>query len=356
MKAAYLDLSTTNPAYNLALEQYVFDDLPRDRTYLMLWQNQNAVIIGRHQNARAEVDHDYALRHNIQVVRRLSGGGAVYHDLGNLNFTFITNERGGGEDSFSAFCRPVIQALAGLGVWTEMTGRNDIVIQGKKISGNAQYRRQGRVMHHGTLLFDSDLAAAQAVLRPCQEKLSSKGVASVSSRITNIRPHLPHDMPLPAFREYLLRSILEKIPAETQPLSDQDLEAVERLRLERYASSGWNYGPSPKYTLLRRRRVEGCGLVEAKIIVEQGKIQNIAFSGDFFSIEEPEMLSHRFLGCPLEESACRAALSGVDVSHYFIGLRNKDLVELLTGSELYAAPDPPCTGHRNGGTEWTMRY
>ncbi len=332
MKAAYLNLTTTDPAYNLAMEQHVFDGLPRDRSYLMLWQNENTVVVGRHQDARAEVNQDYIDRHGTQVIRRLSGGGAVYHDLGNLNFTFITDARRGEENGFAAFCRPVARALARLGVRAEVIGRNDMAVQGKKFSGSAQYRCQNRVMHHGTILFDSDLAAAQAALSPPAEKLSRNGVASVRSRIANIRPYLAQDMSLPEFRAFLLCALVEETGAKPWVLSRWDLAEAERLRRERYALPEWNYGPLQRHTLIRRRWFEGCGLVEARMILRQGTIQSLTFTGDFFGAEEPDALVQHLLGCPLEKHSCQAALSNIEVPIYFAGLDRERLAELLTAS------------------------
>ena len=155
MKLSYLDLMTTDPSYNLAMEQYVFDCLPRDRMYFMLWQNDNAIIVGKYQNTISEINEQAVRERGIRVVRRLSGGGAVYHDMGNLNFTFITDAGGSSALDMKLFCAPVVRTLAALGVKAEVNGRNDITIDGKKFSGNSQYLRQGRVMHHGTIMFDS---------------------------------------------------------------------------------------------------------------------------------------------------------------------------------------------------------
>ena len=162
----FIDVSSTDPDFNLALEQYVFDTLPRDRNYFMLWRNDNAVIVGRHQNTLAEVNEPYIKEHGIRVVRRLSGGGAVYHDLGNLNFTYIQDSASGIQLDLAMFCRPLAQAISALGAAAEVNGRNDITIDGKKFSGNAQYVKDGRVMHHGTIMFDSDLSRAGLALTP----------------------------------------------------------------------------------------------------------------------------------------------------------------------------------------------
>ena len=329
MKLSYLDLTTTDPSYNLAMEQYVFDCLPRDRMYFMLWQNDNAIIVGKYQNTLSEINLEAVERRGIRVVRRLSGGGAVYHDMGNLNFTFITDAASGTALDMKLFCQPVVRTLAALGVHAEVNGRNDITIDGKKFSGNSQYLRQGRVMHHGTIMFNSDLSVVSEALQVDPTKFQTKGVRSVRSRVTNVADHLDRPVSLPEFRRILLENILRENPGQPYPLTPKDLAAVEKLREGRYAAWDWNYGQSPACTVLRRRRVEGCGLVEAYISVDSGLISAIAFRGDFFSAVEPEELAPRFVGRTPDQAGFAAALEGVDVSRYFAGLQNDQLIEIL---------------------------
>lgn len=329
MKLSYLDLTTTDPSYNLAMEQYVFDCLPRDRMYFMLWQNDNAIIVGKYQNTLSEINLEAVERRGIRVVRRLSGGGAVYHDMGNLNFTFITDAASGTALDMKLFCQPVVRTLAALGVHAEVNGRNDITIDGKKFSGNSQYLRQGRVMHHGTIMFNSDLSVVSEALQVDPTKFQTKGVRSVRSRVTNVADHLDRPVSLPEFRQILLENILRENPGQPYPLTPEDLAAVEKLREERYAAWDWNCGQSPACTVLRRRRVEGCGLVEAYISVDGGLISAIAFRGDFFSAVEPEELAPRFVGRTPDQAGFAAALEGVDVSRYFAGLQNDQLIEIL---------------------------
>ena len=329
MKLSYLDLTTTDPSYNLAMEQYVFDCLPRDRMYFMLWQNDNAIIVGKYQNTLSEINLEAVERRGIRVVRRLSGGGAVYHDMGNLNFTFITDAASGTALDMKLFCQPVVRTLAALGVHAEVNGRNDITIDGKKFSGNSQYLRQGRVMQHGTIMFNSELSVVSEALQVDPTKFQTKGVRSVRSRVTNVADHLDRPVSLPEFRRILLENILRENPGQPYPLTPKDLAAVEKLREERYAAWDWNYGQSPACTVLRRRRVEGCGLVEAYISVDSGLISAIAFRGDFFSAVEPEELAPRFVGRTPDQAGFAAALEGVDVSRYFAGLQNDQLIEIL---------------------------
>lgn len=329
MALTYLDLQTTDPAFNLAAEEYVFDHLPRDRSYCMLWQNDNAIIIGKHQNTLAEINLPFVEQRGIRVVRRLSGGGAVYHDMGNLNFTFITDAGDAEKLDFRLFCQPVVQALARMGVQAEINGRNDMTIDGKKFSGNSQYLREGRVMHHGTLLFDSDLTVVSQALQVDPAKIQAKGIQSVRSRVTNVRPYLPQDEPLPRFRQLLLQEIIRENGGTPYTFTPDDLAVIQQLKERRYDRWEWNFGESPACTLHKKQRVEGCGSVEAFLEVTKGLISGVSFRGDFFSVREPEELAQRLLGLRPERRAYQAALDGVDAGLYFSGLSTEQLIDLL---------------------------
>ena len=327
----YLNLTTTDPAFNLAVEEYVFDYLPKDRMYVMLWQNDNAIIIGKNQNTLAEINESYVKEQGIRVVRRLSGGGAVYHDMGNLNFTVIADAQGETLD-FGRFCALVVKALQRVGVHAEINGRNDMTIDGKKFSGNAQYLRQGRIMHHGTILFDSNASVLANALQVDEAKIQAKGVKSVRSRVTNVRPCLPVDMTLPQFRQILLSTILEEEPGEEYVLTEKDLKIVEKLKRDRYDTWEWNYGHSPECTLHRKGRVEGCGTVEAFITLRDGKISQLVFKGDFFGIQEPEQLADMLIGCRPDRASLEEKLASTDVSRYFMGLTATGLAAILADS------------------------
>lgn len=329
MKLFYLNLSTTDPAFNLAAEQYVFDSLSRDRMYFMLWQNDNAIIIGKYQNTFAEINESYVKEHEIRVIRRLSGGGAVYHDLGNLNFTFIADAGDLSTLNFRIFCEPVIRTLAKFGIIAEVSGRNDMTIDGRKFSGNSQYLKQGRVMHHGTILFDSDLFVVANALQVDESKFQSKASKSVRSRVTNVAEHFPVPVSLQEFRSTLLADIAQSTGSEAYTFSDSDLAAIEKLRVERYDTWAWNYGFSPACTIERRARIEGCGTVDIHINVSGGLISEMHFYGDFFSIQEPDLLAARFVGLIPDEQGYVKALEGVDVSQYFVGLSHDALLQLL---------------------------
>lgn len=326
MPMIYLESHSTDPAFNLALEQYVFDRLPRNQAYFMLWQNDNAIIVGRHQNTAAEINAAYVKEHGIHVVRRLSGGGAVYHDLGNVNFTFITDDQGGGLD-LRAFCLPVVRALERLGVVAEISGRNDITIDGRKFSGNAQYRREGRVMHHGTILFDSDLSVVSQALNPPPDKLASHAVQSVRGRVTNVKPYLGSGVDLPAFWSMLRETMVDERSLPLYELTAEDLAAVELLRKERYATWEWNFGGSPRYSVEKFRRVKGCGRIELSMEVTGGILTALSACGDYFG--DGDTVTAALIGCRMEANALLAALSGLDVGLCFSGLTAAELVDIL---------------------------
>lgn len=320
----YLETGSTDPAYNLAFEEFVLTHRT-EGDILILWQNDNAVIIGRNQNTAEEIDQGFVDAHGIRVVRRNTGGGAVYHDLGNLNYSFITDAGA----SKSAFTDPVIRTLRSLGLDAEVSGRNDILVSGKKVSGTAQQVSKGRVLHHGTLLFDSDSSMITGALTPDPGKFQSKGVKSVRSRVGNIRSFLKTDMTLSQFRVHLAGYLLKDIPHSRFELTEEDRCAVEAIRSARYGTWQWNYGASPACDIVRRKRVEGAGSIQAHITLEKGCIRELVFRGDYFSTEDPAALGDLLRGCPLTREALTDALSAVDVGRYISGLTQKDLQSIL---------------------------
>jgi len=328
-KLRWIDLRTTDPTYNLAAEQYVFDELPRDSSYFMLWQNDNAVIIGKYQNTYAEIDSDYVSAHGIKVVRRLSGGGAVYHDMGNLNFTFITDAGDSEQLNMRLFCEPIVRTLAVLGIRAEINGRNDMTVEGKKFSGNSQYMRGGRIMHHGTLMVSSDLSVLMNALRVDSSKLESKGMKSVRSRVTNLSEHTENGIDLDDFRRLLIENIAEVGGGTEYRFSEEDLRGIEKLQAERYSQWDWNYGKSPSGIIRCSERVEGCGKLEIYIETEHGLISSAQFCGDFFSAREPSELAEILSGCRYSRESLGERLGTVEISDYFYGLTLSRFLDMI---------------------------
>ena len=327
----YIASTSTDPRWNLALEQYVFDCLDRSRSYFMLWQNHNTIVVGKNQNTVAEINNDFVRQHDITVVRRLSGGGAVYHDLGNLNFTFITDADKMDGIDLHMFCVPIVETLRSFGVQAEISGRNDITVDGKKFSGNSQYIREGRVMHHGTIMFDSDLTMVSRALQVDREKILSKGIKSVVSRVTNLRPYLPDGVTLDCFRQRLLDYLSAAEPLHPLTLTPEDLRRIDAIRDARYATWDWNYGRSPAYTDRRRQRFDGCGQVEVALSVEGGRLTDIQFFGDFFGSGDTAQLSQLLRGCTYRRDAVQSLLETIDLERYIHNLSAPQLSALITG-------------------------
>lgn len=325
----YIESPSTDPYYNLALEQYLFDTIGQTEPLFMLWRNDNTIVVGRHQNTAEEINADFVRANGVRVVRRLSGGGAVYHDLGNLNFTFITDGGSGMGLDLHLFCQPVAQALGELGVVAEISGRNDITIDGKKFSGNAQYKKNGRVMHHGTIMFDCNLDILGQALQVSADKIASKGVKSVRSRVTNVRPYLTKDATVEEFKDLLAGFILGTDHPEKYELTAEDLAAVQALRDERYATWEWNFGQSPKYDLRKERRVDGVGKLELFLQVEGGCIAGLEAYGDFFGDGAAGAVTTALLGCRLEEEAVLSALEKVDLQRHFHHLTVEEFCKIL---------------------------
>lgn len=327
----YIESRQTDPRYNLALEQFVFDSFGRSHSYFMLWQNHNSIIVGKHQNTVAEINAAFVNAHNISVVRRLSGGGAVYHDLGNLNYTFITDADTSNVIDFAAFCRPIQEALISFGVPVEISGRNDMTIEGKKFSGNAQYIKQGRVMHHGTLLYDSDLNVLSQALNVTDDKIESKGIKSVKSRVTNIRPYMKTDMPIEGFWIALKNYLFAAFNMEEYNFSGSEKAAVEEIKERIYSQWIWNYGKSPAHSLRKERRIEGCGKIEILLDVgKDGIIKDIAFYGDFFGAGDPEELAEILTGHHFEYNEIAGIIKDVNISRYFNNLDAGAFLALLS--------------------------
>ena len=326
----YIESGKTDPRYNLALEQFVFDSLDRRGDYFMLWQNHNSIITGKNQNTSAEINTNFVNAHNISVVRRLSGGGAVYHDLGNINFTFITDANKEKTHDFATFCEPIQKALISFGVPAEISGRNDMTANGKKISGNARYIKQGRIMHHGTLLYDSDLDMLSNALNPSNDKIESKAIKSVKSRVANIRPFMKTDMPVKDFFSALKENMFNLLNLREYILSGGEEAQVEKLKENIYSQWSWNYGASPPYNVRKKRCIENCGTIEILIDIEkEGVIKNIAFYGDFFSNDDLSELCAMLEGNHLNCEELEKTLQNTNISNYFYNLEKKEFLSVL---------------------------
>ncbi len=329
MNICYIESGSTNAAYNLAFEQYVFDDMPKDRQYFMLWQNNNAIIIGKNQNTMEEINSAIVKEKNVDVVRRLSGGGAVYHDIGNLNFTFISDAQNVEKLNMKVFTEPIISTLCELGIEAKQTGRNDIVINGKKFSGNSQYIKNNRVMHHGTILFDSNLDMIQKMLNVSKQKIKSKGLKSIKSRMTNIKDHLDSDIELTTFIEILKKNVFKNAAVEDYILGPDDDNKIQQIMKERYGSWDWNYGFSPEYSIVREQNIEGCGHVKLYIDIKDGRIDKFSSSGDYFGSGDICDLEELLKDRRYEDSEIRRALKDVNIDYYYNKMAKDVFIRLM---------------------------
>lgn len=326
----YIVNNTHKPDYNIALEEYCFKKLLHHDKVFILWINEPAIIVGKHQNTIEEINTEYVKEHGIHVVRRISGGGAVYHDLNNLNYTIISNEDKGADFDFKTFSKPVIDTLADLGVKAEFTGRNDIVIDGKKICGNAQAYIQGRVMHHGCLLFDTDLTVLSKALEAPKDKIESRSVKSARSVVDNILPNLPGKISVQEFAHKLLEHMKAKFPEmQEYSFSEEELAEIENLRATKFGTWEWNYGYSPKFGIERQSRYKA-GKIQVFADVKNSVIRQIRFFGTFFGNNSNlSDVENALIGVKYIADDVRKALSGIEFNHYFAGFSLDELTEAV---------------------------
>lgn len=318
----------TDPRINLAIEEYALKNLDINETYLLFYINEPSIIIGKNQNSVEEINTEYVESNGIHVVRRLSGGGAVYHDLGNLNYSFITKDDGNSFHNFRKFTEPVIAALKQMGVNAELSGRNDILAEGRKISGNAQFSTKGRMFTHGTLLFNSEMDHIVSALRVKKDKIESKGIKSVRSRVANISEFLTEQLTIEEFRSSLLKFIFQGEEVTEYVLTEEDWERIHQLSKERYQNWDWNYGKSPKFNLQHSHRFP-VGQIDVRLDVEKGVIENCKIYGDFFGVGDVSEIERMLIHVRYEKSELEAALKEIDTTYYFGNVSKEEFINLI---------------------------
>jgi lipoate-protein ligase A len=323
----YIVNASKDPFFNMALEEYLFTSAKYQQDIFLLWQNERTIVVGRHQNTLEEINNDYVKENGISVVRRLSGGGAVYHDAGNLNFTFLKRNVTRYDVNFTYFVQPVIDTLAKFGIKADFSGRNDITIEGKKFSGNAQYFTAQGLLHHGTLLFDSDFSVLAKSLQVKEHKYLSKGVKSVQSRVINIKQCLTGNSTLEDFRNTLVETVFSYLEQECaeEELDEEDLAAIQTLVAHRYGTWDWNYGESPKYNFRQERVLPG-GTVTTFLEIEKGKIKQCSICGDFFTFADINEFTGALVGTKYEENAIRERLLELQAEKYFYNIALEELL------------------------------
>lgn len=295
----------------------------------MLWINKPALIVGRNQNTLSEINIDYAKKENLCVVRRLSGGGATFHDLGNLNFTFIADNQLSDFTNFKKFAQPIIDVLQNLSVNAEFSGRNDLTIEGKKFSGNAQCKYKNKILHHGSLLFSCDLQHLNNALNVDPAKFQDKSVKSVSSRVTNISDYLKSPLYISDFSEIIMQHILgTNTECKLYQFNDYDIKKINELAQNKYSTWEWNFGKSPKYNLKKKKKYK-FGLVEFNLDVKNGVINNAKFFGDFFGKYDIGHIETALIGVNHTPEDIRKALSSFNINDYFSNISIDDLLEGL---------------------------
>ncbi len=323
----YLHNNSTDAHFNMAFDRFCLEQMPLEEPLFYLWQNAPAVIIGLNQNAHTEVNLPYLEANNIKLARRVTGGGAVYHDLQNLNYTIVGRtldlERYGVDSP-----QPIVEALQELGVPALLSGRNDILVDGRKVSGYAKRGWRDHTMIHGTLMYNVDIETLSEVLAVKAEKLQVHGIASVKSRVANLKDYLPNIASVDELQSELERILSRDHTDKEIVLNDAQLAVIEQIAQEKFRTWEWNYGHSPKADIVRKKRL-GCGTVEVHLTIEKGRIENIDFIGDFLGREPVSTLSKKLVGTPFDRQSIAEPVANLKISDWFDNLTAEQFTDLL---------------------------
>lgn len=326
----YIKTRWNIPYYNMAFENYVMNNDDFKDDYVFFYIHSPSIIVGKHQNTIEEINSKYVKDNDIIVARRNTGGGAVYHDEGNLNFSFITTKKEDeNEIDFKKYTLPIINALKKLGVDAYLSGRNDILVDGKKISGNAQGLNKNKVLHHGTLMFNVDVEALVNSLNVSQMKIESKAIKSVKSRVLNIKDVLDIKMDIYQFKDFILDEIFSEMDMEEYRLTDKDYENIEKLVKDKYGTWEFNYGYSPKFSIKNKKKFESSGLIEVMLDVKSGIIEDIKISGDYFSVKETDDLEDMIKGLNYREDDIKSLFKTIKLDDYITNIKNEEFISLL---------------------------
>jgi len=321
----FIENPNTDPYRNHALEEWLMDHFEED--CFMLWRNDKAILLGKNQNVHSEIDIPFARQQGIKIVRRITGGGTVFTDAGNIMFSFISCDGRRDFADFRKFTAPILEALHNLDIQAEFSGRNDLTIGGKKFSGNAQCRYGDKILHHGTLMYQADTTELSKALKSREIKLRDKGVSSIKSRVTNIADYMDSPLDIEEFRSYLFHSVMKSIDdSRIYRLSSGDWDEVSAIAAQKYSRREWIYGRSPQYNVHRETKFSG-GIVEAYFDVRENRIQQAGIFGDFFSDREIGDVEQVLKDISYDPQAIRTALERITIQEYF---RNISLDELVS--------------------------
>lgn len=324
----YIDTNWDIPFMNFALEEYLLTEAPKE-DFIFFYIHKPSIIVGKHQNTLEEINKSFVDQEGIVVARRLSGGGAVYHDAGNLNFSFVKTAQESDMNNFEKFTRPIINALNSMGINAELSGRNDLLIEDKKISGNAQYYKNGRILSHGTLLFNANLAKLSQALNVKDLKIQSKGIKSVQSRVANIIDYLEEPMTIYELKHKILDFLDEDLAIEEYSLTKQELEHINNLAKTKFELWEWNWGRSPDFSIQKMDKFS-CGLIDVRLDIVKGIIKNCKIYGDFFSLNDIVNLENKMIGCMYTIAALREVLDDDFISTFFKDQSAESFIRFVT--------------------------
>lgn len=322
---------------NLATEQYLMNNKEFNEPLVLFYIEGPCIIVGRNQNTLEEINHDYIEKNNIVVTRRLSGGGAVYQDLGNLCFSFVVNSDDNSFGDFASFTKPIVEALHEMGATSaDVSGRNDLIVDGKKFSGNAMYAKNGKTFSHGTLSYDVDLDVLTKALHVSEDKIASKGIKSIRSRVTNIKPYLLpeyQNLTTEEFRDILLTKLFDKksiddIKKFEYQVTSEDQQEIDKIFSKYYNNWDWVYGKSPKFTVKQRKHFD-MGTIDVRYSIENGKISTVSIYGDFFGTKNVEIIAHDLEGTRFETQDIKNILDKYNLDDFFKGIKKEDVEKLM---------------------------
>ena len=325
----FLKNDSTDPYFNIALEEHFLKNLNFEDTIFSLWQNKPSIIVGKHQNSYAEVNHKFVLEHNIPIARRITGGGAVYHDLGNLNFTFITKVDHFDSIDIASYIMPIVEALNRIGLDARLSDRNSITIDGKKISGTAEAFANKKLLCHGTLLFNSDLNMLKEALKPPNITVETKSVKSIPSVVANIKDFSEQKYDLSTFKKKLINQIFSDMPYKEYSLTENDINNIEKLAKEKFSTWDWIYGESPPFTIRNSIQLPSGNIAFKAEIERGGIIKNIKFEGDVLISPQISYLEKLLQGKKYRIEEFEEIFKNIKITDYFKDVTLKELIEFI---------------------------